>query len=85
MSDINTVLQALGRIEGKLDSEIKLAEEHRADDVRRFEGVFKRLDATDKDINQAKGAKGAILWVASAIAAAVGFVVTMAAKAFGLQ
>lgn len=57
------ILQALGRIEGKLDAEIRLAEEHRKDDVRRFGDVFKRLDEHEKDINQAKGGRAVILWL----------------------
>lgn len=70
MSD--PVLLVLGRIEGKLDAEIKLNTEHRADDVRRFTEVYKSLGEHDKEIANAKGAKGVILWFVGGGAAAIG-------------
>lgn len=81
MSD--QIMQALGRIEGKLDSEIRMAEEHRDDDKRRFGEVFDRLDSHEADINQAKGAKGALLWAAGAVAGIVAFVAPAIAKKMG--
>ena len=45
MSD--PVMQVLCRIEGKLDSEIAMAKEHREDDKRRFSDVYGRLDKQD--------------------------------------
>ncbi len=81
MSD--PVMQVLGRIEGKLDAEIKLNEEHREDDKRRFSDVYKKLGEHERDINQAKGAKGALLWAAGAIAGIIAFAVPALAKKMG--
>lgn len=84
MSDTNTtILQALGEIKGMLAAEIRLNEEHRKDDVRRFGDVFKRLDEHERDINQAKGAKGALLWLIGSGGIALGGVIAWAAKTFG--
>lgn len=83
MSDANSILQALGRIEGKLDSEIAMAKEHREDDKRRFGEVYARLGQHDQEIAKAKGAKGVILWLIGGGAAAIATAVTLAAKAFG--
>lgn len=81
----NTILQALGRIEGKVDEISSAAKEHREDDKRRFSEVYGKLDEHSVDINQAKGAKGALLWVAAGIATAAGAVAAVAAKALGLH
>lgn len=78
------ILQALGRIEGKLDSEIAASKEHREDDKRRFSDVYSRLDDHEKDINQAKGAKGALLWLVGGGAAAVSTLIFAVGKAKGL-
>ena len=79
------VLQLLGRIDGKLDQVIDTAKEHRDDDKRRFTEVHARIDDHEKDINQAKGAKGAILWIAGLVAGVVTFIGPMVAKALGLK
>jgi hypothetical protein len=79
------VLLMLGRIEGKLDQAIETAQEHREDDKRRFTEVYTKLEEHATDINQAKGAKAAVLWLAGGIAAAVGAVATVAARAIGIQ
>lgn len=64
MSDLNhDVMHLLGRIDGKLDQVINSAEEHRADDKRRFAEVHGRLDEHAKDINVAKGASSVIRWL----------------------
>lgn len=68
---MNEILQALGRMEGKLDQVIEQAKEHRADDSRRFTDVYGRLDKQDEEINKAKGAKGVILWMVGGGAAAI--------------
>lgn len=81
MSD--QIMQALGRIEGKLDAEITMAKEHREDDKRCFQDVYDRLDDHEKDINQAKGAKGMLLWLIGGGAAAIGAAVSMVVKAKG--
>lgn len=78
--DINRML---GSIDGKLDAVIKALDRHIDDDVRRFTDVYGRLDQNDKDINQAKGAKGAILWMAAVIAGAAGTIATMIGKKMG--
>lgn len=79
------VLLLLGKIDGKLDQVIATAEEHRADDKRRFTEVHERLDEHAEDINKAKGAKATFLWVAGLVAGVVTFVGPMVAKAFGLK
>lgn len=79
------VLLLLGKIDGKLDQVITSAEEHRSDDKRRFTEVHERLDEHAEDINKAKGAKGALLLVASLVAGVVTFIGPMVAKALGLK
>ena len=76
-------MQSLGRIEAKLDAEITMAKEHREDDKRRFQDVYDRLDDHEKDINQAKGAKGMLVWLVGGGAAAIGALVSMFVKAKG--
>ena len=85
MGENDQILTALGRIEGKLDAEIDLAREHREDDKRRFSAIDTVVAGLAEDINKAKGARGAIIWIAGLIAAVVGGLVTMAAKKLGLQ
>lgn len=79
------VSQMLGRIDGKLDQVIESFKEHREDDKRRFTEVYTKLSDHDRDINQAKGAKGAILWAAGGLSAVVGAAAAWAAKAFGIH
>ena len=83
MSSDPEVFKFLGQIDGKLDQLIDAAKEHRDDDKRRFTEVYVRLDEHSSEINKAKGAKGALLWVAGGIAGVVGFVATFAAKTLG--
>mgnify|MGYP001569823683 CR=1 FL=1 len=83
MANDTDVLLLLGRIEGKLDQVIETAEEHRDDDKRRFTEVYEKLDEHSNDINQAKGAKGALLWVSGIVAAVVSAAAGIAAKVFG--
>lgn len=80
---MNEILQALGRIEGKVDEIKEAAREHRDDDKRRFTEVHARLDQHAEDINKAKGAKGVIIFLIGGGAAAIGGLVAMAARAFG--
>lgn len=82
MSD-NNVLQLLGRIDGKLDQVIEAAKEHRDDDKRRFADVYTRLDKQDAEINTAKGAKGAIVWMVGVVAALLGTALTALGKKMG--
>lgn len=79
----NDLLLLLGRIEGKLDQAITAAEQHRQDDIRRFTEVYDKLDSHEQDINQAKGAKGALLWAAGGVAAVASALATAAAKYWG--
>lgn len=75
--------QMLGRIDGKLDQVIDSFKEHREDDTRRFESVHKTLNEHRDDINQAKGAKSVLMWMAGGIAAAAGATSAAIAKALG--
>ena len=83
MSPDPEVMQLLGRIDGKLDSVIESAKEHREDDKRRFTEVHKRLDEHADAISQARGAKGAILWIVGGGAAAISALISMFIKAKG--
>lgn len=78
-----SVLQLLGKIDGKLDQVIEAAKEHREDDKRRFGEVYKSLGEHDKAIASAKGAKGVILWLVGGGAAAIAALVVTVAKAYG--
>jgi len=82
---VEDISQVLGRIEGKLDQVIEAAREHRDDDKRRFTEVYGTLEKHAEDINQAKGAKGVIVWLASGVAAAAAALVTYALKVFGVH
>jgi len=79
------VQRMLGQIDGKLDQVIETFREHREDDKRRFGEVFGRLDEQSADINKAKGAKGMLLWLIGGGAAAIGGLMALAAKSFGLK
>lgn len=81
----DSVLQLLGRIDGKLDQVIDAAKEHRDDDKRRFSDVYTKLGEHDQQIAQANGAKGVIIWLIGGGAAAIGGLVVVAAKAFGMH
>lgn len=81
MSD--NVLQALGRIEGKVDQIIESATEHRDDDKRRFSEVYGTLNEHAAEINKAKGAKAALLWAVGAVAGLFGAAAALGAKALG--
>jgi len=80
MSQDNDVMQLLGRIDGKLDQVIETAKEHRDDDKRRFSDVYKKLGEHETAIAQARGAKGAILWIVGAGAAVISALVSWLAK-----
>ena len=80
---MNEVMQALGRIEGLLESEIALAKEHRDDDKRRFKEVHDILDEHDQEIAKAKGQKSVIVWLAGGGALAVSALVAAAGRFFG--
>ena len=75
--------QMLGRIDGTLDRVIASAEEHRADDIRRFEEVFKQLGNHSDEINKAKGAKGAVVWMSGLVAALIAALAERAMKLWG--
>lgn len=83
MSSEQDMMRLLGSIDGKLDQALAAAKEHRDDDNRRFKEVFNRLDVQDAEINKAKGAKGAILWVFSIVAGSAGALLTYFLKAKG--
>lgn len=57
------MMQALGRIEQKIDTAITDAREHRADDTRRFSELYGWLGRHDREIAKAKGGKAVILWL----------------------
>ena len=81
MSDdqIAAIAAALGRIEGKQDALIRWTEAHE----QRHERLDERVEQHAADINQAKGAKGALLWVSGIVAAVVSAAAGIAAKVFG--
>lgn len=79
------ILGALGRIENKVDELKEAAKEHRDDDKRRFGEVYTKLGEHEKEISKAQGQKSVILWLVGGGAAAVGGIVAMAAKAFGVK
>lgn len=83
MADDNDINRMLGQIDGKLDATLEALNRHIDDDVRRFTDVYGKLDEQAKDINQAKGAKGVVLYLIGGGAAAIGGLVAMAARAFG--
>lgn len=83
MSTDPEVLQLLGRIDGKLDSVIASALEHRADDSRRFADVYDKLDEHSDQISKAQGAKGVILWMVGGGAAAISAFISLVFKAKG--
>lgn len=85
MSADAEIAQLLGRLDGKLDQVISSFDRHIDDDVRRFTEIHKKLDEQAEDINKAKGAKGAVLWLVGGGAAAIASTVVMAAKALGLK
>lgn len=77
--------QMVGRIDGKLDALISNLEAHAAEDTRRFDAVGKLLLQHSEDINQAKGAKGVIMWAAGGLAAVAGFAASYLAKVMGIH
>jgi hypothetical protein len=77
------ISRLLGRIDGKLDQVIDSFKEHREDDKRRFTEVHARLDDHAEDINKAKGAKGAIVWLVGLISGGISALVMAWVKAKG--
>jgi hypothetical protein len=61
----------LGRIDGKLDSLIDTFKAHVEEDNERAKEIGKTLDAHSAVINQAKGAKGAVVYLASLVGGAI--------------
>lgn len=76
MGDNDGVMQALGRIEGKLDAEISMAKEHREDDKRRFGDLYTKHNEHSQQIAEAKGAKKVIVFLIGGGAAAIGALVS---------
>lgn len=72
----------LGEVNGKLDTVLTLLRDHIQQDDTRFENIGKTLESHAADINQAKGAKAAILIIAGGLATAVSVAVTAAGKLF---
>ena len=73
MSD-DQIATALGRIEGKLDTLHTQFRDYTDSHDDRHTKIDTKLDDHAKDINQAKGAKAAVLLVASALAATISVV-----------
>lgn len=57
------ILESLGEIKGMLKSEIRLNEEHRDDDKRRFGQLYVGQEAINMEIAKMKGGKAVILWL----------------------
>lgn len=64
----------LGQIDGKLSALSDAVRAHVQSDHDRFEAVFAELKEHAKDINTAKGAKGALVWAAGGVAGAVSLI-----------
>ncbi len=76
------VQRSLGEISGKLDSLINTMREHAQEDTRRFGEVGKLLMQHSEEINQAKGAKSALMWAGGLVAALVSAAVAEAHRLF---
>ena len=70
MSD-DQLYQSVGRIEGKVDSLIETVKTHIALNDAAHLAIDGHIACIKQDINQAKGAKGAIMWASGGVAAAV--------------
>ena len=79
MSDLH---QLVGEANGKLDTLLTLMRDHIAQDERKFAQVDETLAAHAKDINQAKGAKNALLALAAGVAGLVSIGVAIAGTVF---
>jgi hypothetical protein len=77
--------QTLGRIEGKLDFVVGSLREHIVEDTRRFTETGVKLDMHAADINKAKGAKSAVLVLATGAGAVASSVAWALGKIFGLH
>lgn len=66
--------KTVGRIEGKLDTMIVNLAGYTQRHEERHKAIDGLLDDVKGDINQAKGAKGVLLYVVGGISAAVAFV-----------
>lgn len=74
---------ALGEIKGIVSGTKEMLREHIEQDARRFDTTFKRLDSIDADINQAKGAKNMVVWLAGGAGAVVSFAAWALSKILG--
>ena len=63
--------QTVGRIEGKLDSLTETVKSHILQNDSAHSDINNHIACIKQDINQAKGAKGAIMLGAGGVAAAV--------------
>jgi hypothetical protein len=70
MSD--EIYQTVGRIEGKVDSLTQSIREYTLSHEGRHHTIDTHMEAIKADINQAKGAKGAIIIAAGAVATIIG-------------
>jgi len=73
MSD-DQIATALGQIMGKLDSLQSQFRDYTENHDERHKIIDEKIDDHAKDINQAKGAKAAVLLVASGLSALIAFV-----------
>lgn len=75
--------QLVGEANGKLDTLTRTLERYIEAHERRHENIDAKIEAHAKDINQAKGAKGAVLLFAGGVATVVSAAAVAAMKLFG--
>lgn len=70
----------LGQLDGKLDSLIESFRQYQTDHNARHVVIDTKIDAAQTDINQAKGAKTALIAAAAAISGFVGIAIAAAER-----
>lgn len=82
MGNDSDLYQSLGRIEGNLESLTSIVRGYITAHDARHAVIDRSVDSIKEDINQAKGAKSALLVVAAAVSAVVGTAIAAVEKIF---